>query len=366
VSEDGGRDADDRDARRLPPWFPRALLLWMLSVAVLFVSYRLFLWLRPLLLLLLVAFFVALAMEPAVNALDRHGWRRGVATLVVFVGIAVLGLTFTVTVGGLLLTQLRDLLAAAPGYVEDLTELLDDRFGVQLSATALLERLQAGDDVTGRLVGDVAGSVFALAGTLIGFVFNLLTVLLFTFYLVADAPRLRRAIQRVLPVRHRATFVRAWGLAVDSAGGYLYSRALLAAASATFHGIALSLIGVPNALALGLWVGVISTLVPTVGTYLGGVLPVLVALAEHPVQAVWTLAAIVIYQQVENYLIAPPLTARTMALHPAVAFGAVIAGVLVIGPIGALLALPAAAMLTAAITTWGRLPALDEGEELAP
>jgi predicted PurR-regulated permease PerM len=359
-------EPERQDARALPAWFPRAVALTALAVAGLFVAYRVFLWLRPLLLLLLVSFFLALAMEPAVNALDRRGWRRGIATLVVFVGLGVLGVVFTVSVGGLLVGQLRDLLASAPGYTEDLTSLLRDRFGLQVSATALLERLQSGDDVTGRLVGDVAGSVFALAGTLIGFVFNLLTVLLFTFYLVADAPRLRRAIQRVLPVRHRATFVRAWALAVDSTGGYLYSRALLAAASATFHGIALSIIGVPHAVALGLWVGVISTLVPTVGTYLGGVLPVLVALAVNPVRAVWTLAAIVVYQQIENYLIAPRVTARTMSLHPAVAFGAVIAGVLVIGPIGALLALPAAAMVTAAITTWGRLPALEEGEELTP
>jgi predicted PurR-regulated permease PerM len=96
------------------------------------------------------------------------------------------------------------------------------------------------------------------------------------------------------------------------------------------------------------------------------VLPVLVALAGDPVQALWALGLIVVYQQIENYLIAPPLTARTMSLHPAVAFGAVIAGVLVIGPVGALLALPAAAMVTASIATWGRLPAPEEGEELSP
>jgi predicted PurR-regulated permease PerM len=102
--------------------------------------------------------------------------------------------------------------------------------------------------------------------------------------------------------------------------------------------LALTLIGVPYPLALAAWVGLVSQFVPTVGTYLAGALPVLIALFHDPVDALWVLAFILVYQQFENIVLSPRVTARTMSLHPAVAFGAVIAGGAALGPIGALLA----------------------------
>jgi predicted PurR-regulated permease PerM len=80
--------------------------------------------------------------------------------------------------------------------------------------------------------------------------------------------------------------------------------------------------------------------VPTVGTYIAGVVPVAIALGKSPQTALYVLVFIVIYQQIENYVISPPLSARTMKIHPALGFVAAIAGVALIGPVGALLALP--------------------------
>jgi predicted PurR-regulated permease PerM len=98
--------------------------------------------------------------------------------------------------------------------------------------------------------------------------------------------------------------------------------------------------------------GVMSQFVPTIGTYLGAVLPLLIALIDEPLNALWVLAFAVLYQQIENYLLAPRITARTMELHPAVAFGSVIAGAGILGPVGALLALPAAAVFQAVGSTY--------------
>jgi predicted PurR-regulated permease PerM len=95
-----------------------------------------------------------------------------------------------------------------------------------------------------------------------------------------------------------------------------------------------------------------SQFIPTIGTYIAGALPVLIALIDEPVDALWVLLVIVVYQQVENYLLAPPIQAETMDIHPAVAFGGVIAGASILGPIGALLALPAAATLQAFVSTY--------------
>jgi predicted PurR-regulated permease PerM len=98
--------------------------------------------------------------------------------------------------------------------------------------------------------------------------------------------------------------------------------------------------------------GVLSQFVPVVGTYLGGALPFIVGLLESPGRGVAVLVFVIVYQQIENYLLAPRITARTMALHPAVSFGSVLAGGTLLGAPGALMALPIAATIQAFVSTY--------------
>ena len=107
-------------------------------------------------------------------------------------------------------------------------------------------------------------------------------------------------------------------------------------------------------MALALWVGLVSQFLPVVGTYLAGVLPVLLTFLDSPLKAAIVIIFIVVYQQIENYFFAPRITARTMELHPAVAFGAALGGAALLGFVGALLALPAAAMAQALISGRGK------------
>jgi predicted PurR-regulated permease PerM len=144
----------------------------------------------------------------------------------------------------------------------------------------------------------------------------------------------------------------AWEVAVDKTGGYLYSRLLLAIISATVSFIVLQLLGVPFALPLALFFGFVSQFIPVVGTYFAAAVPLLVALLEDPWSALMFLIYVVVYQQIENYLLAPRVTARTMQLHPAVAFFAALAGGAFGGLIGAFLALPAAAIIQATVSTY--------------
>jgi predicted PurR-regulated permease PerM len=106
--------------------------------------------------------------------------------------------------------------------------------------------------------------------------------------------------------------------------------------------------------ALAVWVGLVSQFLPVIGTYLAGALPVLVALAIRPSTAIWLLGFIVLYQQFENYVLLPRVTARTMELHAAVAFGAAIAGAALFGPVGAILALPLAASVQSFLVMYGQ------------
>jgi predicted PurR-regulated permease PerM len=342
------------DPTSVPPWLPRAIGLFFLGVAGLFVAWWLLQRLRTLLILLLVSLFLAIAIEPAVNALARRGWRRGAATAVVFLGLFVVVAAFLVAIGSLVVDQVGNLADATPGYVEETIAFVNRTFDANLSSDTLVAQLSSAESPVRRFATGVAGSALGFGVQLLTLLFQLLTVALFTFYLAADGPRFRRAVLSVLAPGRQREVLRAWDVAVERTGGYVYSRVLLASASATATAAFLWLIGVPNPLALGIWVGLVSQFVPTVGTYLAGALPVLVALLSDPIDAVWVVVFIVAYQQLENYLLAPRIAARTLSLHPAVAFGAVLAGAALLGGVGALLALPVAATLQAFGATYIR------------
>src|SRR5690606_41443742 len=115
---------------------------------------------------------------------------------------------------------------------------------------------------------------------------------LFRSYLTADGPRFRRTICSVLPPRTQSEVLRAWEIAIDKTGGYIYSRALLALISTAAHFAALVVLDVDYAFALALWVGVLSQFIPTVGTYIGGALPGVVALIGGPLPAPWQLVVL--------------------------------------------------------------------------
>ena len=187
----------------------------------------------------------------------------------------------------------------------------------------------------------------ALAAALL----EIVTVLIFAFYMTADGPRMRRVICSRLPMRHQQVVLDTWELSIDKTGAYLYSRGIQAVISALATWAFLVILDVPYGLALGLWVGIVSQFIPTVGTYIAMVLPVVVALGQDPVDALWVLLFLVLYQQFENYVIGPRITKRTMEMHPALAIGTVFAGGLLLGGIGAVLALPTAAVIQALLAS---------------
>lgn len=335
------------DPRRMPPWLPRAFVL----AAVVVLGFLAVMWLlqrlRDLLLLLLISLFLAFAIEPAVNWLARHRWRRGPATALVFLVTGLLVAGFLSGIGSLLATQAADLVDGFPGYVRQIIGWINDTFGTNLSQENLFERLPSVTGALSRHLSSLATNVLGIGATAFGVVFKTLGVLLFTFYLSAEGPQFRRTVCSLLPPRHQRQALRAWEIAVDKTGGYIYSRGLLALISAVAHYLAMIGLGVPYAAVLAVWVGVVSQFIPAIGTYLAGAVPVLLALTVAPSTALWLLLFILAYQQLENYLLHPRITARTLDVHPAVAFGLILAGAAVAGPVGVLLAVPLGASLQA-------------------
>ncbi len=297
--------------------------------------------------------FLSLAIEPGVNRLAARGWRRGRATMMILLGVLTAFLIFAGAVGTLVGTQVAELLSESDAYITDVVQFLNDNFGTNIDPQDVIDEFNDPDGRVQEFIQSQSDEAIRLSLAAVGVVFQGLSVLLFSYYLIADGPRLRRAIcSRLTPAR-QARVLQAWELAIVKTGGYLYSRALLALLSAFFHWIVFQAIGTPAPIALAIWVGLVSQFLPVVGTYLAGVLPVLLTFLDSPVNALIVIIFIVVYQQIENYFFAPRITARTMELHPAVAFGAALAGASLLGFVGAILALPAAAMFQAVTSARG-------------
>ena len=299
----------------------------------------------------LVALFASFALEPAVDWLARRGWRRGVATGAILLGIGIFSVVMVALMIPLVVDQLQALIAAAPEILETVSVYTERWFNFEISQETLRDQLSDADSDLAGFAHNIAGNVFGFASSLLGAVFMLLTVGLFTFYLTADGPRFRRALLSLLPPDRQHRVLWTWELAIEKTGAYLYSRLLLALVSGAATFIVLTLLGVPFAVPLALWMGLVSQFIPTVGTYIAMALPLLVAVVDSPVDALILFVFFTAYQQVENYVLSPRITARTMELHPAVAFACAIAGASIAGVIGAFIALPVAAIVQAVISS---------------
>lgn len=337
-----GSGADEQ----MPRWLPRAVVLVLALVACFQLGSWAFHQLTGLLVNILIAFFLALAIEPAVARMAAHGMRRGLATFLMFIGVFAAVVGFFVLLGSILAGQIIEMVEGFPRYLDSVIDSINSTFRTELSRLEIQDSLLRSDWLR-KYVQNSAAGVLDVSATVLGGLFKLLTIGLFSFYFAADGPRLRRALCSVLPPAKQSEVLRAWEIAVVKTGGYLYSRGLMALISGISHYILFVILDVPYAPALAVWVGLVSQFIPTIGTYLAGALPILIAFAVNPWYALYVLGFVVVYQQFENYVLQPKLTSKTVDIHPAVAFGSVIAGTALLGAVGALIAIPAVATLQA-------------------
>jgi predicted PurR-regulated permease PerM len=352
--------------RRLPPWFRRAVVFVLLAIAVYQAAVWAILNLRGFLGLLFLAWLFAISIEPIVERLTRLGMRRGAATGLVLFGLVLLFAGFVAVFGALLVDQLAALVDSLPDVVGNVVDEANRRFGTDLAQDEIVAALNLTPDRLQELAGQLAPGVLGVVTSVLGVVFQFFTFLLFGYYMSAQAPALRDTVSRRFPPRQQLVIATVWQIAVEKTGGYVLSRLVLAVIAAVVTGATLLVIGVPFWLPLAIWTGVVSQFIPTIGTYLAIALPALVALGGDPLDALWVVIVGVLYQQVENYLLAPRVTARTVSIHPAVAFGAVIAGAALFGPLGALVSIPVVAAVEAVIDTYGHRYELVDDEVQGP
>lgn len=343
---------DTGDRQRLPRWFWRGVVAIAFSVlvfmGVLYTLGRL----TSLIGMIGIALFVSFAVEPAVNLLARKGWRRGPATLFCFFIIFGVGGLFAGLMVSMFVDQVSDLAKEAPGYIDSITEWINENFDTEITNDELNRTVREYQSDLAGLAADMGGRALTITGTAVGILFQMFTVFLFSYFMISQGPTMRRNLCSLLPRERQFVVLRLWELAIQKTGGWVYSRVILALICALSSWLVFVIIGIPSPLAMALWVGLVSQFIPVIGTYLGGALPILVGVIDRPISAVWVLVWIIVYQQIENYVLSPKITSQTMDLHPAVAFGSALGGASLFGPMGAVLALPAAAVIQAFISTY--------------
>ena len=339
--------------------FDKPSIKWVFRTLILFTAAALLgLWIFQqnvkFILLLMLALLFAIAMEPAVSALAKRGWKRGAATGVVMLGLTLLASAFVALFGGVLFSQASSLISDLPSLVTKFTEWVSATFNQDVNPDTLIKELNIQPAQVAGWAGNFAGGFVGIITAIVGGLFQVLTLLLFSFYLAADAPRLRRTIGSMMSPSAQKVLVTTWDITVKKTGGFVISKLLMALSSATAHSLFFAAIGLPYWLPLGLITGITSQFIPTVGTYIGILIPVLFAAFSDPISAVYIIIFALVYQQIENYLLTPRLSELTMDIHPAVAFGSVIVFANLFGAVGAIVSVPIAAAMVALLDTYGK------------
>ncbi len=377
MPEDVARAAAAEEAARAehpaPPWIDavvrrsvwtavRVLLLVTLAIWIAFQM-------RHLLGILVFALFIALAMIPGVTYLHRrYKMRRGAAVGLIYLA----GLLLAVFMIAVLIPAIAQFADAVrenlPGWTTSLSTWSQDVLGIPIDTTGTDAALT---DLSSLLAG-WADNLLGFVTSGIGLVFDLFTVATFAFYIAAQWPQIMHALMRRMPPARQRTFAWIADTSIEQTGGYFYSRLLLMGVCGGLGFVVMLLVGLPlvYAIPLALFMGFVSEFIPFIGTYIGAALPIVIILAvQGLVPALVMLGWVLVYQQAENYWLSPRFSSQTMELNGAVAFGGALAGGAIAGPLGAFMALPIAALITAIIKNSGHtyeLVEIDADSAAAP
>lgn len=290
------------------------------------------------LLLVAIALFLAIGLEPAVSWLVRHRWRRGWAVLGVLATALILltGLGFAAIPP--LVDEVRRLVERAPGYLEQLRDRstllgeLNQRFGLQ----ARLEQF-LGDSESGLLTG-LAGAGLAIFGVLT----STLIVVILMIYFLADFPRIRVTMYRFVPADRRPRAILLGDEILAKVGSYVLGNAVITVIAAVITAVWLVAFGVPYPLLLAVVLALLN-LIPTLGSTLGGILVAVAAFSVSAPAGIATVIFLVAYRFAENYLLAPRVFGTMLQIPALVTVVAILLGGTLIGVVGALVAIPVAA-----------------------
>ena len=339
---------------RLVRFRPRTVLA-VLGIVLAVVALLQVLWLaRHVLVWVFVAIFLALALNPAVDWLQRHGVRRRLlATTIAFLGalavIVAIGVTFIPT----LVNEVNDFIDALPGYVEDITE-GRGRLGFLETEYQIVEKVQSAIDKGGasRLLG-FSGTALAVTKGIVTIVIATITIAFLTFFMLLEGPAWMGRFFSLLPERSQPRW-RAVGRDIyRTVGGYVAGNLLISLIAGVASTIVLLVMGVPYAIALGLFVALLD-LIPLAGAAIATILLSMIAFLHSVPAGIVVLVFFLVYQQIENHFLFPVVYSRTVQLSPLAVLIAVLIGAELAGILGALAAIPVAGTIQVVLLDWLR------------
>ncbi|HEU5143666.1 MAG TPA: AI-2E family transporter [Dermatophilaceae bacterium] len=295
--------------------------------------------------LLVVAFFLTLALNPVVEGLTRRGARRGWAVAVVFLGVLGVVTLIGWVVIPPVVQQSTELAENAPTMLDNLlrnpwVQDVDHRY-------ELVKRIQ--EEITkraaeGTLWSGVFNGVLGAGRIIASGIFSVLTVLVLTLYFLASLPAVKHAAYAMVPASRRPRIISLAEEIMRRVGSYAIGQLTVASINACCAWVMMTLLDLPFAAVLAVAVGFLG-LIPMIGATLGASIVALTAFFDEPKKALIVIIYFVVYQQLENYAVMPRVMQRTVAVPGAVTVVAALAGGTLLGILGALLAIPVAAGL---------------------
>ncbi|MBB6476957.1 AI-2E family transporter [Sphaerisporangium rubeum] len=293
------------------------------------------------LVLIVISLFLAVGLNPAVEALQNRNVPRRLAITIVFLGVIGVFVGFGLAIVPPLTEQTTGFIKQLPEYVQQvqnhpLIRSVDQQYQV-------LDKVQS-YITSGNLASQMFGGLLGVAGVVLSAVFSALTILVLTLYFLGSLNSLKETGYRLVP-RSRRTRVQLLGdEIIKQIGGYVAGNLIISVIAGVVTYIFLAILDVPYALALALFVAV-TDLIPMVGAVIGAAVATGVGFLTSPQAGIACLIFFVIYQQIENYVISPPVFKSSVDVPPiATIVGALIGGTL-LGIVGALLGIPLAAAL---------------------
>jgi predicted PurR-regulated permease PerM len=307
---------------------------------------------RQVLTWVLIAIFLALAMNPAVNWFQKHGIRRrglatGITAVLVLAGFALLGLLFIPTLVG----EVNGFAQALPNYVDDITH-RRGRLGFLESKYHVTQRVRDAVQEGGasRVLG-LTGTAFAITKGIITAIVAIVTIMFMTVFMLLEGPAWLERFYALLPEGSRDRWRGIGDQIYRTVGGYVTGNLFISVIAGITSTVVLLALRVPYAVALGLLVAILD-LIPLAGATIAAIIVCSIGFLHSLAAGIILIVFFIVYQQIENHLLQPLVYSRTVRLSPLAILISVLVGAEIAGVLGALAAIPVAGTIQVLLRAW--------------
>ena len=295
--------------------------------------------------IILLALYLAMGLNPAVEALRKRGLSRVSAVAAIFVGVLAFVAFFIAVVIPPVISQGSSLINSAPGLLKDLEGHpliadLNSQFGIIDTLQSQLARVTN----DGSLIISAFGGVIGVGKTVLSGAFTAITVLILTLYFIVGLPQATNFAMRFVPATRRDRVTKLTFAIIGRVGSFVGSQIAIAFMASIFVLILSFALGLPSPFAIAMIV-LVCGFIPLIGHYIGSTIVTLIALTQSLLYGVIALVAYIVYVQIENYVVTPRIMKRALNVPGAVTIIAALLGTSLLGLIGGLLAVPIAASI---------------------